>query len=204
MDTAVQIRRPWNKGLIVGQKRPLLPRQVWSIRVRLEMSASARDLALFNLAIDSKLRASDLVRLRVEDICSGTLVRDRGIVTQRKTGRPVQFEITEVTRQSFERLLASRPSDGGYLFRSRTQGCSHLSARQYARIVHRWISNIGLDDRGFGTHSLRRTKVAQIYRKTGNLRAVQLLLGHAKIETTVRYLGVEVDDALRLAEQVEL
>src|ERR1044071_6260304 len=106
MDTVSQVRRPWNKGLIVGQKRPLLPRQVWSIRVRLEMSASARDIALFNLAIDSKLRASDLVRLKIEDICSGTLVRDRAIVTQRKTCRPVQFEITEVTRQSVERLLA--------------------------------------------------------------------------------------------------
>jgi len=106
MDTAIQLRRPWNKGLIVGQKRPLLPRQVWSIRVRLEMSASARDLALFNLAIDSKLRASDLVRLKVDVVCSGRLVRDRGVVIQKKTGRPVQFEITEVTRQSVERLLA--------------------------------------------------------------------------------------------------
>lgn len=188
-----------------SRTRPLLPRQVWSIRVRLEISASARDLALFNLAIDSKLRASDLVRLKIQDICSGQLVRDRCVVTQLKTGRPVQFEITEITRQSVERLLASQPSDGaGYLFRSRTHGCSHISARQYARIVHRWINNIGLDDRGFGTHSLRRTKVAQIYRKTGKLRAVQLLLGHAKIETTVRYLGVEVDDALRLAEQIDL
>jgi integrase len=205
MDTAIQVRRPWNKGLVVGQKRPLLPRQVWSIRVRLEMSGSARDVALFNLAIDSKLRASDLVRLKIADVCSGALVRDRGVVVQQKTGRPVQFEITEVTRQSVERLLASLQSDeGGYLFRSRSHRQPHISSRQYARIVHRWIRNIGLDDRGFGTHSLRRTKVAQLYRKTGNLRAVQLLLGHAKIETTVRYLGVEVDDALRLAEQIEL
>ena len=204
MDTAIQVRRPWNKGLIVGQKRPLLPRQVWSIRVRLEMSASARDLALFNLAIDSKLRASDLVRLKVEDVCSGPVVRDRAIITQLKTGRPVQFEVTEVTRQSVERLLAAQSLGDGYLFRSRAHGHLHISARQYARILHRWIRNIGLDDRGFGTHSLRRTKVAQLYRKTGNLRAVQLLLGHAKIETTVRYLGVEVDDALRLSEQIEL
>lgn len=205
MDTAIQVRHPWNKGLIVGQKRPLLPRQVWSIRVRLEMSASARDLVLFNLAIDSKLRASDLVRLKVEDICSGPVVRDRAVVTQLKTGRPVQFELTEVTRQSVERLLADQPANGsGYLFHSRTHARPHISARQYARIVHRWIRSIGLDGRGFGTHSLRRTKVAQLYRKTGNLRAVQLLLGHAKIETTVRYLGVEVDDALRLAEQIEL
>ena len=203
MDTAIQVRPPWNKGLIVGQKRPLLPRQVWSIRVRLEMSASVRDLALFNLAIDSKLRASDLVRLKVDDVCSGRLVRDRGVVIQKKTGRPVQFEITEVTRQSVERLLATEPTDG-YPFRSRARGRPHLSARQYARLVHRWIGNIGLDDRGFGTHSLRRTKVAQLYRKTGNLRAVQLLLGHAKIETTVRYLGVDIEDALALSEGTEV
>ena len=140
MDSAIQVRRPWNKGLIVGQKRPLLPRQVWSIRVRLEMSGSARDLALFNLAIDSKLRASDLVRLKIADVCSGALVRDRGVVVQQKTGRPVQFEITEVTRQSVERLLAGQPSDeGGYLFRSRSHGlwgtagsgrsCSQAGAR---------------------------------------------------------------------------
>jgi integrase len=146
-----------------------------------------------------------LARLKIEDVCSGPVVRDRPIITQRKTGRPVQFEITEVTRQSIERLIAAQPSnDSGFLFRSRSHAPLHISARQYARIVHRWISKIGLDDRGFGTHSLRRTKVAQLYRKTGNLRAVQLLLGHAKIETTVRYLGVEVDDALRLAEQIEL
>jgi integrase len=168
------------------------------------MSASARDLALFTLAIDSKLRASDLVRLEVEDVCSGPIVRDRAVIIQFKTGRPVQFEITEVMRQSIERLIAVQSLSNGYLFRSRAQGQSHISSRQYARIVHRWVSSIGLDDRGFGTHSLRRTKVAQLYRKTGNLRAVQLLLGHAKIETTVRYHGVEVDDALRLAEQIEL
>lgn len=129
------------------------------------MSGSARDLALFNLAIDSKLRACDLVRLKVEDVCSGRVVRDRGIVIQKKTGRPVQFEITEVTRQSVERLLVTQPT-AGYLFRSRARGRPHISARQYARIVHEWIGNIGLDDRSFGTHSLRRTKVAQLYRKT--------------------------------------
>ena len=160
--------RPWNKGLLVGQKRPLLPRQVWSIRVRLEMSAPLRDVALFNLAIDSKLRACDLVRLKIEDICSGRAVRDRGSVTQMKTGRPVQFEITEVTRQSVERFLADRlHSDPGYLFPSRSLTRPHISTRQYAGIVHRWIKSIGLDDRAFGTHSLRRTKVAQSIERPG-------------------------------------
>jgi hypothetical protein len=138
-DTAAQVSLAWNKGLIVGQKRPLLPRQVWSIRVRVEMSASARDLALFNLAINSKLRASDLFPLKIEDVCSCTVVRDRGVVIQKKTGRPVQFEISEGgPRQSVERLLASPPSADGYLFRSRTRERSQISARQYARIFHRW------------------------------------------------------------------
>jgi hypothetical protein len=129
MDTNIQVRRPWNKGLIVGQKRPLLPRQVWSIRVRLEMSGSPRDLALFNLAIDSKLRASDLVRLKTEDICSGALVRDRGVVTQLKTGRPVQFEITEVTRQSVERLLATRQLDDTAIYFEVAQAGARTSRR---------------------------------------------------------------------------
>lgn len=117
----------------------------------------------------------------------------------------MQFDITELARQSVERLLATQKVDEtGYLSRSRTSPSLHASARQYARIVHRRISNIGLDDRGFGTHSLRRAKIALLYRKTGNPRAVQLLLGHARIDATVRYLGVEVDDAFRLAEQIEL
>jgi site-specific recombinase XerD len=87
---------------------------------------------------------------------------------------------------------------------SRVHGSPHLSTRQYARIVKRWTASVGLDPHKYGTHSLRRTKAAQIYKKTGNLRAVQLLLGHTKLESTVRYLGVEVEDALRIAEQVEL
>ncbi len=198
-------KRPWNKGMLVGQKRPLLPKHVWSIRVRLEMSASARDLALFNLALDSKLRACDLVRLRLDDICSGSVVRDRATIIQKKTGRPVQFEITEQTRTSIERLLPQLRARGSkHLFPSRCRASSCLSTRQYARIVHRWVAAIGLDAAAYGTHSMRRTKAAQIYRKTGNLRAVQLLLGHTKLESTVRYLGIEVDDALKIAEQIEL
>src|ERR1700688_4659619 len=94
--------RPWNKGLLVGQKKPLQPKHVWSIRVRLEISRTWRDLALFNLGIDSKLRACDLVRLRVDEVCSGAKIRDRATIVQKKTGRPVQFEITEQTRTSLE------------------------------------------------------------------------------------------------------
>src|SRR6202166_133653 len=192
-------RRPWNRGLLVGQKKPLEPKHVWSIRVRLEIVRSWRDLAIFNLAIDSKLRACDLVKLRLDDICSGAKVRHRATIVQKKTGRPVQFEITEQSRTSVEAWLPLLRAIGSrYLFPSRLHNSPHISIRQYARLVHRWVESIGLESASYGTHSLRRTKVAQIYRKTGNLRAVQLLLGHSKIETTVRCLGVEVDDALRL------
>ncbi len=201
----VQSRAPWNKGRLVGQKRPLRPKEVWAIRVRLQMEGHKRDLALFNLAIDSKLRGCDLVSLRVDDIATGGRVRDRATIIQHKTGRPVQFEIMEQTRLSMEEWLNARPRDRGpNVFPSRIHARLHLSARQYARIVRGWIEGAGMDASAYGTHSMRRTKAAQIYRKTGNLRAVQLLLGHSKIESTVRYLGIEVDDALTLSEQVEL
>jgi integrase len=195
----------WNKGRLTGQKRPLKPKEVWVIRVRLQLERRRRDLALFNLAIDSKLRGCDLVRLRVSDVCVGGRVQDRATVIQRKTGRPVQFEITEQTRVAIHDWLTDgAPGGSQYLFPSRLRNQSHISTRQYARIVHGWIERAGLDSSAYGTHSMRRTKAAQIYRKTGNLRAVQLLLGHTKLESTVRYLGIEVDDALSISEQVEL
>ena len=199
------LRTPWNKGRLVGQKRPLRPKEVWAIRVRLQIKRHKRDLAMFNLAIDSKLRGCDLVSLRVDDIAIGPQVRERATIVQHKTGRPVQFEITEQTRASLEDWLKTRPADRGpHVFPSRVHNQPHVTARQYARIVHGWIEGAGMDSSAYGTHSMRRTKAAQIYRKTGNLRAVQLLLGHTKIESTVRYLGIEVDDALTLSEQVEL
>jgi integrase len=198
-------RDPWNKGRLIGQKRPLKPKDVWSIRVRLQLEHRARDLAMFNLAIDSKLRGCDLVRLQVDDVCVGGRVRDRATVIQKKTGRPVQFEITEQTRAAIQAWLPEAAgSKGRYLFPSRFRAQPHLSTRQYARIVHAWVESAGLDSSAYGTHSMRRTKAAQIYKKTGNLSAVQLLLGHTKLESTVHYLGIEVDDALAISEQVEL
>ncbi|MDB5656774.1 MAG: integrase [Tardiphaga sp.] len=198
-------QQPWNKGLLVGQKKPLEPKHVWSIRVRLELAGSKRDLALFNLAIDSKLRACDLVKLRLDDVCLGTKVRNRATIVQKKTGRPVQFEITEQSRISVEACIPNLRSTGSrFLFPSRLHESLHISTRQYARLVHYWVQSIGLDANMYGTHSMRRTKAALIYRKTGNLRAVQILLGHTKLESTVRYLGIEVDDALNMAEQIEL
>lgn len=198
-------RTPWNKGRLVGQKRPLKPRDVWAIRARLEIRGNKRDIALFNLAIDSKLRACDLVSLRVSEVHTQGRLHERATITQRKTGRPVQFELSEQTRRAIHDYLnVSGGPIRPYLFASRLKAKPHLSTRQYSRLIHWWVSSAGLESSAYGTHSMRRTKVAQIYRKTGNLRAVQILLGHTKLESTVRYLGIEVDDALVLSEQVEL
>ena len=198
-------RKPWNKGKFIGPKPPLQPKHVWAIRTRLQLAERWRDLALFNLAIDSKLRACDLVRLKVEDVAPLGSVGNRATVSQRKTGHPVTFEITEQTRQAVDDYLkiAGRVP-GGFLFVGRGRKGSNLTTRQYARLLSEWIAGIGLDPSLYGTHSLRRTKATLIYRRTGNLRAVQILLGHTKVESTVRYLGVEVDDALELAEQVDV
>ncbi len=204
-DQIVVKRVPWNKSRITGPKPPLKAKQVWSIRTRLQVAKRTRDLALFDLAIDSKLRGCDLVRLRITDVALHGAVQTRATVTQRKTGRPVQFEITEQTRTSVHAWLQKlQERFGDYLFPSRVEPSGHLSTRQYARLVDRWTSLIGLDPSAYGTHSLRRTKASLIYKRTGNLRAVQLLLGHSKLESTVRYLGIEVDDALTISEQTEL
>ena len=198
-------RGPWNKGKLVGQKAPLRLKDIWAIRVRLQLAGQIRELAMFNLAIDSKLRACDLVKLRVNDVCHGDRVSPRTIVMQQKTQRPVQFEITEATRDAVATWITSGGlRSGDFLFPSRIHDSPHLSTRQYARIVGSWVRQIGLDPGAYGTHTMRRTKPTLIYRRTRNLRAVQLLLGHTKLESTVRYLGIEVDDALEIAEQTEV
>ena len=203
---AIRPRRPaWNKGRIVGQKRPLLPKHVWAIRVRLEIANKRRDLALFNTAIDSKLRGCDLVCLKVADVYASGMIKERTSVLQSKTQQPVRFEITEGTRKSIEQWLNDPLMIGQeYLWPGRFHEPLHISTRQYARLVRDWVTSIGLEPSAYGTHSMRRTKVAQIYRKTGNLRAVQLLLGHTKMDSTVRYLGVELEDALAISETVEI
>lgn len=191
--------------LIVGAKLPLRPMHVWAIRVRLQIERRIRDLALFDIALDSKLRGCDVVALRLPDVTAAGALRRRAIVIQQKTGRPVHFEITEQTRRSLADWLKVRREDAdGWLFPSRLIGGAHLSTRQYFRLVKGWIALIGLEPADYGTHSLRRTKVSMLYRKTGNLRACQLLLGHTKLESTVRYLGVELDDALALSEALEI
>ena len=196
--------KPWNKGKLIGQKRPLKQREIWRIRANLEHERNVRELAMFDLAIDSKLRACDLVALRVRDVMRGDQVTERTVVLQLKTQRPVRFEITDLARQALDGWIKrTRLQADDFLFPSRCKKAAHISTRQYARIVGRWVTSIQLDRSAYGTHTMRRTKPTLIYRRTGNLRAVQLLLGHTKIESTVRYLGVEVDDALALAEQTE-
>jgi len=204
-DPAALVRRPWNAGRLLGSKRALKPQQVWAIRFLLDREGHLRDRALFDLAIDSKLRGCDIVKVRIGDVTSGGRVKTRAIVIQKKTGRPVQFELLGPAQAS---MLAWLERRGGslddFVFPSRADHTNHMSTRQYARLVDEWVTGIGLRREDFGTHSLRRTKASIIYKQTGNLRAVQILLGHTKIESTVRYLGVDVEDALALAEATEV
>ena len=190
MDTQVEVNPvPWNKGRLIGQKQPLKPKEIWAIRFRLQLGHRTRDL----------------VALRVRDVAPGGRVAARAIVMQKKTQQPVKFEITEQTRDSVGAWLGEaqlRPED--FLFPSRVSLSPHLSTRQYARILKTWVASVGLDAHDYGTHSMRRTKPTLIYRRTRNLRAVKLLLGHTKLESTVRYLRIEVDDALEIAEQTDV
>src|SRR5437868_14128144 len=169
---------PWNKGKLLGQKPPLKLKEIWAIRIRLQLDHRTRELALFNLAIDSKLRGCD-VALRVHDVVQGSHIASRAIVMQKKTQRPVQFEITEQTRDVVAAWIAAahlKPEQ--FLFPSRVSASPHLSTRQYSRIVGSWVNSIGLEAAAYGTHSMRRTKAMMIYRRTRNLRAVQSLLEH--------------------------
>ena len=198
-------REPWNKGEIVGQKAPFKVKDIWALSSTPPDGKPVRELALFNLGIDSKLRGCDLVSLKVRDICHGDQVASRAMVMQHKTQRPVQFEITASTRDAVQKWIkqAGLKSDD-FVFPSRIHASPHLGTRQYARILEGWVEELDLDPADYGTHSIRRTKATLIYRRTKNLRAVQLLLGHSRLESTVRYLGIEVDDALEISEQTEI
>lgn len=198
-------REPWNKGKLIGQKLPLKQEHIWAIRVRLEMANKIRDMALFNLALDSKLRGCDLVKLQVRDVARNSEILKRAQVIQQKTHRPVIFEITSKTREALSNWIETRRLTSlDYLFPSQAHPGSHICTRQYNSIVKDWVESIGLDSTAYGTHSMRRTKASIIYKQTKNLRAVQILLGHTSLESTVRYLGVEVDDALELAQNIEV
>jgi site-specific recombinase XerC len=186
-----------------GAKRALKQQQVWAIRFWLDQHRRLRDRALFDFAINSKLRGCDVVQVWIGDAVSGGRGRDRAIV-QQKTKRPVQFELMGTARKMMRAWLERRGGTlNDYVFPSRNDYMAHMSTRQYGRLVHEWVVGTGLQPQEYGTHSLRRTKASIIYKATGNLRAVQILLGHAKIESTVRYL-VDVEDARELAERTEV
>lgn len=199
------VKTPWNKGKIIGQKHPLKASEVWSIRTILKQSGNKRDLTLFNLAIDSKLRGCDLISLKRGDISHSNKVLARATVMQHKTGTPVKFEITEKTRDSLmDWFDEAEIGYNDYIFKSRIRRSTHITTRTYARIVQGWVDSIGLDEADYGTHSMRRTKVSLLYKMRGNLREIQILLGHKKIESTVHYLGITVEDALESSEHLEL
>lgn len=201
----VPSKRAWIRGRVIGQKRPLLPKHVWAIRVRLELANAIRDLALFNMTIDSKLRGCDLVKLKAADVYASGAIKERTSILQSKTKTPVRFEITEGTRKSLLDWIRHPLMPGhNFLWPGRFHDRPHISTRQYARMLKGWVISIGLEPSAYGTHSMRRTKVAPIYKKTGNLSAVQLLLGHTKMDSTVRYLGVDLEDALAISENVEI
>lgn len=195
---------PWNKGRCVGQKRPFKITEVEAIRTALEARSRLRELAMFNLAIDSKLRGCDLIGIRIEDVLVGSTVRDRASIIQKKTKALVQFEIGLRSRAALYAWIRLFGKNRGPLFPSRKYPDRPLTVRSYARIVDSWVLFAGLEPGLYGTHTLRRTKATVLYRQTGNLRAVQLLLGHKSIENTVRYLGVDIDDALELSGQMDI
>jgi len=196
---------PWDRGKLVGQKLPLKLQEIWAIRIRLQLSKNIRDLALFNLAINSKLRGCDFVSLKVSDISHGSSILKRAMIMQQKIKQPVQFEPADQTRTEIAKLTGHQYLKyGDYLFQSRFHHSLHISTRQYARIVEQWVKDIGLDPADYGTHSLRRTRVSSVYRQIHNLRATLLLLGHTKLASTVRYLGIEVDDALEISGRMEV
>jgi integrase len=163
-NSAPRVPRPaWNKGKLTGPKPPLRPSQVWAIRAKLDLEKRTRDLALFNLAIDSKLRGCDLVGLRVADVAPHGYAKDRANVRQRKTGRPVRFELTEPTRQSLDDYLRNTNRQASdYLFPGGRDLYRPLTTRQYARLVAKWVSGIGLDPSKFATHSMRRYAESRI------------------------------------------
>ncbi|EJL6393527.1 tyrosine-type recombinase/integrase [Vibrio navarrensis] len=187
-----------------GVKKPFRLEEIWRIRTRLELSNNLMELALLNLAIDSKLRSNDLLSLTVSDVSSNFLVFNRVQYVQKKTGNDVQFEITQRTQQTLSHWIKDQnlqPTD--YLFPSPRRSNQPLSYSYYRKIIRSWALALGHNPDLYGTHSLRRTKATLIYQKTKNIRAIQLLLGHTKIENTIKYLGVELEDALRLSEEIE-
>jgi integrase len=193
------------KRRIRGAMKPFTPREIHTLESLLFNQERWRDLALLRLAVDSMVRASDLVRIYLDEVTDhrGDVVA-RAEVLMKKTGAPVKLSITRDTQEALKRWIAQRPSfSGEWLFPGREPG-SHLSVVQYRKIVKGWVGMLGLDAKLYSTHSLRRTKAAELYRQTHNLKAVSILLGHSDTNVTSRYLGIEAEDALALAERVRI
>ncbi len=182
----------WNKGQTVGQKPPLTKKEIRAISSKLKSAANMRDLVLFNLAIDSSLGASDLVRLQLKDLSKkGEIVSSANIVSS-QTNNAVCFEISDTTRELIALWVEERKlKPGSYLFASRISDSPHISARQYARMVGDWMSLIGLDPKDYSAQSLRRTKPMLMYSKSKDLGAAMSQLGHARLRSTIRFLGIE-------------
>ena len=199
-------REPWNKDKIVDQKAPVKRKDTWALRDRLQMEKRVRELAFFNLGIDSKLRGCDLVGLKARDVRHGEQLATRAIVRQHQTQRPVQYEINQATRDALQAWIKQaglKPED--VLFPSRLHELPHLGTRQHARILGPWVDELGLDPAPSTEHTaIRRAKATPIEMRTKSLRAVQLLLGQSKLALTVRCLGIEVDDALEISEQTQI
>ena len=207
MKTAAQTT--WNKGRVVGKKPPLTPDQVSLIRMILRQEKALRDLALFNVALDTSFRGSDLVR--VADVATPAGVREIVEIRQKKTetrnAHPVQARLSSNTRDSLRAYLtASEKPLHGWLFTGQGARWSqtHLSESQLWRLFRSWLEKARLDPSLYGLHSLRRTFPTHIYQQTGNLRAAQLLLGHASIESTKEYIGTEQAEALEIARKYHL
>lgn len=196
---------PWNKNKVVGRKPPLSPEQIQLIKMLLSQAGNLRDLALFSLAIDSSLRGSDLVRLRVEDLYDGSEIREVANIRQKKTSKPVSFTMSTYTREALKELIQSEEkSSQGFLFTSQHKGKGNpLSPAHFRRLMKGWLAQANINPELYGSHSLRRSKISLIYKKTGNLRAVQLLLGHKSIESTKKYLGIEEGEAIEIAKQFD-
>ncbi|TFH89244.1 tyrosine-type recombinase/integrase [Vibrio ouci] len=196
--------RKLSSGKCSGIKRPFKLEEIWRIRTRLEIENDLMQLALLNLAIDSKLRASDLLKLHVYDVSSQGVIYERVQCIQQKTGTDVHYEITPRTQQSISRwIFAASLEASSFLFPSSRRSGQPISYSFYRSIIRNWAIKLGLNADYYGTHSMRRTKATLIYARTKNIRAVQILLGHSKLDNTIRYLGVELEDALRLSEKTD-
>jgi integrase len=173
-------RVPWNKGKLTGAKPPLRPKHVWSIRTKLQIEGRARDLAMFNLAIDSKLRGCDVVAMRVEDLAASGYTADRATVRQKKTGRPVRFELSEQTRQAVDDYLkAANKRPGEFLFTGRRSPATSITTRQYARLVSEWIGSVGRLPNWVAPHTLRHSFATHLLEQNIDIRVIQVLLGRA-------------------------